>query len=157
MSTSDLKKEYERLTKSKVFNKKGFLCSIFAMCDDKQDSPEWQIDFYSKKEDAITSYLMKQDIKIIENSEIFKKENVKIKKLNLEDVKISYEEIPKLTKKFLDKEKLVKAIIILQQNTAPLWNLSYITDSFNLINIKINAENGKILEQTKSSLLSFKN
>ena len=35
-------------------------------------------------------------------------------------------------------------------------NLSYITEKFNLINIKIDAVDGKLLKETTAPLLSFK-
>ena len=49
-----------------------------------------------------------------------------------------------------------KIIIIAQQQDFPIWNVSYVSNKFNLINIKINAIYGEVIEETSGSLLSFK-
>ncbi|MBI2652931.1 hypothetical protein HYX00_05695, partial [Candidatus Woesearchaeota archaeon] len=45
------------------------------------------------------------------------------------------------------------------QNMAALgniWNITYITEAFNTLNMKIDASNGKVLEHNLSSIFSFK-
>ena len=36
-----------------------------------------------------------------------------------------------------------------------IWNITYVTHSFKTLNIKINAENGKILHHSLDSLMDF--
>jgi len=52
----------------------------------------------------------------------------------------------------------VKIIAILQnlENLGNVWNLTFVIAAFNTLNMKINAENGKIVEHKLSSILSFK-
>ena len=155
-----IKKEYQRLLDSKEFKHEGFFCSAFIMSDIKDlNSAAWQIDFFDKENNTMTSYLMESKIKIAKNLEIFKDEANEIKKINLIDLKINLEDAVKIANEYLErnKEKAVKIIIIIQQTSELIWNISYVTDKFNLTNIKINAKNGKVMEQTSGSLLSFKN
>lgn len=37
----------------------------------------------------------------------------------------------------------------------PVWNLTYITASYNIINVKIDAETGKVLSDTMSGVMDF--
>ena len=155
----DLNKEYKRLLESKEFNKKGFLCSAFIMCDYKElKNSVWQFDFFDSKENRITSYLMEKEIKNADKLEVFKEESAAIEELNLSEVKISITKSLEIANKTLEKTKETptKTIIILQNISKPLWNVSFVTTSFNLVNTKINAVDGSILDHNSSSLLSFK-
>ena len=52
----------------------------------------------------------------------------------------------------------IKTIAILQ-NIKPhgnIWNLTYITQAFNTLNMKIDASTGKILDHNHSSIFSFR-
>ncbi len=155
----DIKAEYKKLIKSTEFKKKGFLCSVFIMSDiENLDKSTWQFDFYDESNKEITSYLMESKIKVTENLEVFKKEETEVEQLNLNEVELSIEKALKISEEILEKEKekSTKIIIILQQKDRSLWNISYVTTKFNLINIKIDAKTGEIVENTSASLLSFK-
>ena len=68
------------------------------------------------------------------------------------------EKADEFQKKNLPRENNVKTIVILQ-NMAKLgnvWNITYLTDAFNTLNMKIDAATGKVLEHTTASVFSFK-
>ena len=44
-------------------------------------------------------------------------------------------------------EESTKKIIILQQFEAPTWNITYVTSAMNVLNVKIDATNGKIISE----------
>lgn len=117
------------------------------------------VDFYSKKTKKITSFIISDKINLKED-EIFQKEAKDLEELKLEDIKISLEQatqkIENIKTKKIPSEQVNKKIIILQQQIVPIWNLTYLTSSLNLLNIKINAINGDIIEEKLESLLSFK-
>ena len=50
-----------------------------------------------------------------------------------------------------------KTIVILQNLSefGNIWNITYVTHSFKTLNMKINAENGKILHHDIVSLMDF--
>ena len=156
----DIKQAYSKLESSKKFKKEGYLCSFFIMSPIKElENQAWQIDFYSEKDDKMTSYIVSEDIKVEnDNSKIFKDDKDKIHELKLDAIKTNIKEILKETNELVKKyyETPAKIIIVLQKLDETIWNISYITETFNLINIKIDASTGKKISENRSSLLSFK-
>ena len=154
-----MQQSYEKLINSEEFKHNGFLCSFFFMSDmEKPEDKVWQIDFYNKEADKITSYIMDKEIKVNENSEAFKKPETKIEELNINEVKTSFDEAYKKSKNILESkaEEPEKIIALLQKQKVPVWNISFITKKFNILNVRINAANGNIMEEKLISLLSFK-
>ena len=154
----DIKKEYERLLKSEEFKNEGFLSGVFLMSDFQNlNDAFWQLDFYNEKTNLMISYLMEDKILLTENSEVFKEEKTKVKKINLNELKINFIEILNISNKIIEKKKEnpVKIVIILQENESLIWNISYMTSKLNLVNIKISAEDGKILNESTQQLMSF--
>lgn len=150
-----IKEAYNKLLKKEKPN--GFLCSVFVMCaPNETENLDWQLDFYNEKEDTINSYLIKENTieKLNIESKPFKEENKKINKLNLDNVKIDYKEALAIAEKE-NKESISKIIILLQNINTEVWNISFFTLSFNLINIKIDAKNKKILEKSNTPLIHF--
>jgi hypothetical protein len=140
----------EEFKEFKKENPECFLSSVFL------DGKTWQFNFsYDKK--LITFYI--QDSLIhTEESELYDS-GQEIKELRLNDIKISLEKAEKLMEKIREKEKITdtinKKIIILQQKDYPYWNITYITSSLNVFNVKINAVSGKIIEQKFENILKF--
>lgn len=151
------KDDVGRIMNSEVFknlNKKLYLCSCFSIDDD------WQYDFYDKKNEKITSFKLDNEIKVIdEESKVFQKEKVALEKLDLDDIKINLAEallkVEKIRKE-KTSEGVNKKIIILQCIEVPLWNISFLTSGFNILNVKINAVDGKIISEKFESLLNFR-
>ena len=155
---TSVKESYDRLLKSKEFSKEGYLCSLFLVSDIKDlKNSNWQIDFYNKDSDTITSYIMSENIESSPKSEVFKEENSEIEELNIKDVKITFKNAVKKAEEILKKynEEAVKIIVVLQKQKESIWNISYLTSKFNLINIKINTKDGKLIDEKIISILSF--
>lgn len=144
----------EKIKKSKEFrdwyekNKDSYLASIFY-------SKNLQIDFYSPKKDNMTSFTIINDKVNLETSEIFRKEKKEIKELKLNEIKIDLEKVKNIISKLL-KEETTKEIIILQNLEVPIWNITYITKSMNILNVKINAISGEIVSKNIENILDFK-
>lgn len=153
--------EYKRLINSEKFkswknkNKDAYLCSVFLL-KDQETSSGWQFDYYLSKINRMTTFLVDKNITFTKNQKIFSNLE-KIEKINLDDIKFSFDNV---VKKLMPKYKgrnFFKEIIIIQSLKSKLvWNISLVTSDFNLINIKVDAIDGKILEETSSSLLQFK-
>jgi hypothetical protein len=118
----------------------GFLCNI-SLINDKLE-----FHFYNKEKNLITSYPDNQQ------DEPFIKPGTIIEELKINEIKITLTQAIEIAEKNNKEES--KTIITLHQTTHPIWNISHITSSYNLINTKINAITGKIEEQTTESLLS---
>jgi len=153
--------EYERLLKDKKFKswkdkyKDAYLCSVFLL-KDIEVSSGWQFDYYLPKKNRMTTFLVDKNIKFTDNQKIFSTSG-KIDEIKLDDIKFSFDKVVKLVKPKYKNKNFTKEIIIIQSlDLKLLWNVSLVTNDFNLINIKVDAKNGKILEETSSSLLQFK-
>ena len=140
---------YKKLISSEIFkkwrseNKDSFLCSYVTI-----QSP--QFDFYNG-DNSITSFIMNDEIEIVENEEIYSK--TKIKPLDLKKI-ISEEKAVDIVKKKYNKEKFTKQIVILQNSERQLWNLLFITSSMKIFNVKIDMNN-KIVSETFEPMTKF--
>ncbi len=153
-----IKSQYNKLTNSKIFkdwfkdNKDYYLCHYVLI----NDIP--QFDFYNPNTDKITSFIIKRKIEINKDQNIFKKQTEVLKELNLDEVKITLDDAYKLIyeQEEFKHETFNKKITILQNIGVPLWNISLISNCFNILNVKINAIDGSILSEKYESLLHFK-
>ena len=104
----------------------------------------------------MSTFIVGKDINYSKDQKIFSKSE-KIDAIDLKDVKFSFDDVVKMVIPNYKNKKFVKEIIIVQNlDSKLLWNISLVTTDFNLINIKIDAINGKIIEENSSSLLQFK-
>lgn len=103
---------------------------------------------------------MKKKVRILNtDSKVFKKEGLKVDKLNLDEIKITLKEaldiVSNLKNEKYKNEKPNKIIVILQKIKKPLWNITYLTAAFNILNVKIDAKSGRIIEEKIMPALSF--
>ncbi|MBS3149733.1 hypothetical protein J4455_03525 [Candidatus Woesearchaeota archaeon] len=137
-------------------NKNSYLCSIFCL-DDKEDN--WQIDYYNPKTKLITNYFLQNNVIITNTDKVFSKTPKKINELNINEVKIDLDKVKEITNKIINEkykgESPYKTIVILQNLNEVLWNVTIIMGSFNILNIKINALNGEIIEENMGSVFKF--
>ena len=112
----------------------------------------WEFNYFSK--DKMITFLQQNNLIKTEESDIYEKQE--IKKLEINKIKIKFEQAKELAKKLMNDEKITKEIIILQQKKNPYWNITYITSGLNVFNIKLNAIDGKILEQKFENIMNFK-
>ena len=156
----------KRLEKSKEFkewkekNKNSFLAHVFKMLDDA-NIDDWQIGYYNK-DDTLTSFILTpNEIKIAETDSIFKKPEAKIKRLDKEKIKIDITGALQTAEKTqvteYKAETPYKIITILQTlDIGQVYNITYVTQSFKVLNFKIDASNGKVLKKKLESIMDFK-
>ncbi|MCD4666728.1 hypothetical protein K8R47_02875 [archaeon] len=145
--------KFKQLKSSKEFKKlpkEYFLCSCFLII-----GKDWQFDFFSKKTGKMISFIVNDEIKRQEDKP-FSKDKSKIKILDLKKVKIKYEDALKKAQSYYPKEIANKEIIILQSSSEPIWNVTLITNTLNVINVKSSAVTGKLVSKTRESVLRFK-
>ena len=164
----DLKPALKKLEESSDFkmwhkkNKNTYFSYAFKI-PQEMGSNDWQFGFYNKKKDKITTFVIAGDnIKIRPEEELFKKEGMKVNEIQLDKVKMTFDDVIgkayEFQQKNFPKDKGIKTIAILQnmQNLGNIWNITYITEAFNTLNMKIDASNSKVLEHNLSSILSFR-
>ena len=162
----EIKDTLKRLEESSEFkkwkknHKDSFLAHIFKMLDDA-NRDDWQIGYYNKDDTITTFIITKDDIKIAETENIFKKPDAKIEKLEEEKIKIditnALETAEKTQAKEYKQETPYKIITILQKlNIGQVYNITYVTQSFKVLNFKIDSSTGKILKKTLQPIMDFK-
>jgi len=164
----DLKPALARLEQTQDFkqwrkkNKNDYFSYGFKILQE-MGSDDWQLGFYNKKKDKITTFtLVGDNIKIRPEEEIFKKEDMEVFEIELNKVKLTFEDALGAADKFQQKnhpkDNSIKTIAILQNidKLGNVWNITYITEAFNTLNMKIDASNGKVLENSISSIFSFR-
>ena len=157
---NQMRKDYERLLHSKVFEKCGFLCGLFVMASPEDiKNAEWQFDFYDEKKERMTSYLVNDEIRLVEkNAEVFKNGSLEIERLDLDEVMVGVEEALKRAEVVLKEKGLSvsKVVITLQKSKEIFWNVSFLTTSFNLLNVRLSGRDGSLLEESVVSLMDFR-
>ncbi len=157
----NLKKVVEMVTASAVFQEfiktapKSYLASFFKM---DNDAP-WQIDFYNPLNDTMTSFLYGNEIRLLQReSKIFKDPGATVEELKISQVKVPLKKalqiLDNLMKTKYNNQQVNKKLIILQTQKKPIWNISYITPALNIINARIDARRGFIVEESNKTALS---
>lgn len=160
----ELKQALDKLKQSKEFedmNKDTFFSYALIMQENNQTG-KWQLGFYNKSTDKMITFVVdNNEIKTEKEEEIFKKPETQVNEVDLKKAKIAYIEILKKAEEFQKKEypkELVSKTIAILQNLeefGTIWNITYVTLTFNTLNMKINPENGKIINHKLESLMSF--
>ncbi|MEM4398098.1 MAG: hypothetical protein QW757_05765 [Candidatus Woesearchaeota archaeon] len=155
----DFKQAYSILENSETFKKwqsdnliegNNFYLSHGFIMIDNQVKQDWQIGFCNSKNKNIVTFDI-SDHKITINPETESLNNEKeILKLDLNKIKIKIAEALKIAEN-LQKEKYKShspfKIIILLQNLeiGQVWNITYVTNTFKTLNIKIDSETGNLI------------
>ncbi len=141
-------------------NKGFYLCSFFRIIGNSEEE-NWQLDFYNHKSDTITSFIASDEPRLLqEGSKVFKADNQKLNELKIDNVNIDISHaliaVDKLINNKYSGEVPNKKIVILQNIGKAIWNISYLTSSFNILNVKIDAKTGEVLHDDMKNALSFK-
>ncbi|MFC1728012.1 hypothetical protein ACFLZ7_00940 [Nanoarchaeota archaeon] len=161
-----LKESLDKLENSDVFkswkseNEKAHLSHVFVLLDELNKS-ECQIGYYNPDTEKITTFVVGDEIIQNPAEEVFKEQKNIVKEVKLDKVKTDVEDALK-TADDLQKEKYkteipIKRIIILQNlEVGQVWNITYVTQSMQTLNIKIDSETGEIKSDKLVSLLEFR-
>jgi hypothetical protein len=140
-----------------------YLVHVFTTVDSETvDNNLWQIGYYSKDTDKIVVFENQNDMVFIHPAAEALKKDEYIQKLNLVELKVSRTETMKICndaiKEHYPKEIFSKAICLLQNlpEFGQVWNITIVTLALGVINVKIDAINGKVLKHTKENLMNWK-
>ena len=159
----EFKESFEYLKSNQEFisfikeNPSLYLASVFTLIDDKP--MEWEFCFYDRKKDRLNPFIISSSgVKRAEESEAFKEPGKKLKKIDEKALKIGLKEIISIAAGFQSEkyptEKPVKIIVVLHQEEKPIWNITYLTQTFKTLTVKILAESGEIAGSTIQPLFS---
>ena len=160
---------YKKLQESPEFkewkklNPNSFLAHAFVMLEHNNVS-EWQFGYYLPDKDRIVTFFMMKEVKASPESKIFKDKN-EIKELDMKLVKIDFMDALKKAKTLQEKkyssQSPINIVAILQKikvnsKWSQVWNITFVTKSFNTLNIKVDSGNGKILSHRLTSIFDFR-
>ncbi|MEM4267001.1 MAG: hypothetical protein QW404_03020 [Candidatus Nanoarchaeia archaeon] len=157
---NDLLKRLNSSKELKDFKKKhekSFLYACFYVSDGN-----WQFDFYNPKDEFITTFEVSDVIKVMPVDKAFKEDNSKISELDFDKVKLDFDKVMGIVKKFISSEypndsSFTKTIVILQcLDNKVVWNITFLTSTLKLINVKLDASSGKVISHTSESFLSMR-
>ena len=158
---------FQQLKESQIFqdwqrnNQDNYLVHFYIQVDNSfKPTADWEIGFYNSDKDKITIFVVGPEISIKPEEDAFKKQG-KVDKLDLEKVKVSFEEANEEFKKIKEEkysaEVMLNGFIILQNFRDKLmWNISFALKSMNILNVKINAENKELISDQAINFLEKK-
>jgi hypothetical protein len=155
-----LKELYEAVKNHPDFKHEGYLVHFFgSLKGDFSPDQGWQIGFYVHEKNIVLTYTLDGDALKVQEGKPFQREEHKITELELENIKVSFEEMTDKIIRF-QKEKYpsqppVKAIVVLQHIDSLIWNVTFVTAAFSTLNIKLDAVSGEIIDHKLSSLLQW--
>jgi len=161
-----LKEVVKKVESSKAFksfkkeHQDYFLAHCFAMLveGEKEKDIKWELGYYSEKADKIVVFEIMPKVNMRPEEDAFKKEGT-IKKLDIKKVKINLAKALKicdeLTNKKYPNRSITKKIIILQNLEKEMYNITLVTLSFDILNVRVDASTGKILSDNIQSIMGL--
>ena len=144
----------------KKHNKETYLTHALNIMDG-QSFGDWQLGYFNKKSNKITVFELGDRISISPESEVFKKEETAVKPLDKKKIKVDLKKVLDTANTLVQKKYpqiLAQKIVIILQNLelGQVWNLTYISKSFEVLNIKISSEKGNVLSHDLKPLFEFR-
>ncbi len=143
-------------------NKDYYLAHAFMMMD-KANENVWQIGYYNPKIDKVTTFIIEGgDIKISPELNIFKRPGSTVEKLDVSKVRIgtiaAIENAEKVMEKDYPRANPMKMFFIIQnlKQQGHVFNITFITQDFKTVNIRISSETGKVLSHNVENLMDIK-
>jgi len=136
-----------------ILENDGFFCSGFITLSEKDEIEKWNLSFYCPEDNKITPAVVTETgVSVGEKDEPLHKEvpNPDENKIKV-DAKEALEKAKKEFGKF--KMPLAKILVSFQKKGTEFWSISFITKLGSIINIKIDPEDGKIIEKEHVNLL----
>ena len=160
-----LKKFLSNIKKSHEFkewhkeNKDSYLSDCFALLNDRYDlnKIDWQVDYYNPHNDEMTSFSEKDNkVSIKKDQKILKDKRDIVKELDVSKVKTNADDVIKKIKEKYPDQIPNKIIVILQNIDITVWNITFVTRSFNVLNVKIDAENADVIDESLKPVFEIK-
>ena len=153
----EVSKEFKGFKKD---NSDAYLSSCVVTVKGKTYS-EWQMNYYLPEKNKITTFVMKDPLEVINDQDIFQKEKNDVKELEFKDVKINIKKALELLESFRKKKYKTEfpgeVIVVLQVlEKSPVWNLTMLTATLKVMNVKISAVDGEVLSDSIESFLQHR-
>lgn len=153
-----LEKSKEFVSWKKSF-KEAYLAHAFVM-NDKANEGIWQIGYFNPKTNLITVFVVDKAITRNPDAEVFKEQEKLVAPLKISDVKLdeikAMEEGMKILNENYKGTEVFRSFMILQDldKVGQVWNITFVTQKFTTVNVKIDAKTGKCDSHKTISLIS---
>jgi hypothetical protein len=139
-------------------NPNNYLAHGFLM-QGTQFANEWQIGFYNKSEDRIIVFTVGEDIRMNPPSELFKKDSG-VLELVLADIWHDANDALAAAEEYRQehyREHTPQQTILLVQRLkiGQLWNITFVTDTFSVCNIKLDTKDLTVKSASCESLMGW--
>ena len=135
----------------------SFLAHAFMMLDEA-NKDIWQFGFYNPESKKMVTFIVNKSVEQSSEQDVLESGSP-IQKLPVEDIKISVDEALKTAKDIMQKEfkkeAPIKEFFIIQKLEQTVFNITYFTQSFKTVNIKIDAKSGDVLSKNIQALMEF--
>ena len=132
---------------------KGFLSHFFSSLSFLEESEmHWEVGFFDPQEEKITVFFQEEmNFSCRAPEKVFQEKDKSVEMLSLQEVKITLENALQLFTQELQQRypalKVGQGFVVLQKlQENLLWNVSGMTTSFSVANLKMHAITGKILD-----------
>ena len=140
-----------------------YLSSFFVVASGELTPEVWELSFYDSGDDRSIIYHIDPDKGTVERTEgkVFKQSSSTVHPLLLDRVMVDFAQAlaaaRQLQQKVYTAHPPSKAIFVLQDlGAGPLWNITFITQTFHVLNIKVDAVTGAILSHELSTVFQWK-
>lgn len=158
-STLEKIEESEAFKNFKKEHKDAYLCAGFFVLDFEsgEETSQQQLD-YSLENGKIYTFALNDEITLKE-SETIEGNKEKLQEIS-EKIEIDLNKIKEVVEKEMEKQeisnKINKIIAILQiHENKEIWNLNCMLESFGILHVHLDSQDGKILKFEKRSLFEF--
>lgn len=134
----------------KDWHKKNPECYLAHVLTMDAEREPFQIGYYNPKTSRMVTFVpTPSGLEVMEEAEVFKKEEAKVRQLNIDDIKFdidhALETADSLQKEHYPSHAALKRIVILQHlKEGPVYNITYVTMAFSVLNIRVRADDGKV-------------
>jgi hypothetical protein len=158
-----IKEKYNKLIATEMYKEflehnPDYKLSHFFFVNESNKMIDEQIGFYSDSADKVVSFdLLGHSVSEPESAA---KTSGKIPHFSIDDVKLDIDEALKICQDLVDKEysqhSSTKTICILQTlEKVLLWNITIITNTLHMINIRVDAKTKKVIKHNAQPLMSL--
>lgn len=155
----------KKLEKSKEYSswkktsEKSYLAHCFRM-NDEANKDLWQIGYFNPKSNLISVFMIdNESITKNPDAEVYKEQEKLVEKLNVDLVKIDENEAMQKSDEVIKENykgiAVFKSFMILQnlEGIGQVWNMTFVTQQFKTVNIKIDANSGVCVSHKEVSLI----
>ncbi len=140
-----------------------FLSSVF-MLFDEANKDLYQVGYFDPQQNSVTTFIVRVENTAIASLEIAQASDIveskyKIQEIDLGKVSYSPQEILVIANDFKKNNyphlPVIKSFCILQKLTNQVFNFTFLTSSFQTLNIRLSSDEGSIVESSLKSLISI--